>query len=128
MFLQDRGVLGALAEVRRGSAVQAERQMRLGVRHHPTEGLERVEEVMSPREEVHVGIMGARERARVETPCGAPLQHSAVVTPVLQHNRDAGQGHGHDSTVGVEGRFERKSLKERKKEKLLKFKVGILKK
>lgn len=128
VFLQDRGVLGALAEVRRGSAVQAERQMRPGVRHHPTEGLERVEEVMSPREEVHVEIMGARERARVETPCGAPLQHSSVVTPVLQHNRDAGQGHGHDSTVGVEGRFKQKSLRERKKDTLLKLNAGNLEK
>lgn len=116
VFLQDRAVLGALAEVRGGSDGQAERrQMCLRVRHHPAEGLERVEKVVSPREEVHVGMMGAGERARVEAPCGAPLQHSAVVTPVLQQNGDAGQGHGHDSTVGVRRRFKRRSLRERER-------------
>lgn len=97
-LLKDRWVVGAMAEVRWGSAVQAERQMRRGVRHQPTEGLQRVEEVVSPREEVHIGVMGARERARVESPYGAPFQHPAVETPVLQHGRDAGQGHGHGST------------------------------
>lgn len=111
MLLEDRRVLGAVAEVRWGSAGQAERQMRRGVRNQPTEGLERVEEVISPREEVHIGVMGAGERAREIPPHGAAFQHSAVVTPVLQHNWDAGQGHGHDSS----GRFKRKSLRHRER-------------
>lgn len=125
-LLEDRCVLGAVAEVRWGSPVHAEWQMRRGVRHQPTEGLERVEEVISRREEVHVGVRGARERARVESPYGAPLQHPAVVTPVLQHSRDAGQGHGHDST-GRRGGVQVPE-RERKIEKLFKFIAGNLKK
>lgn len=93
MFVQDRGVM----RERRGSSVQAERKGRLGVRYQAAEGLERVEEAVSPREEVHVRV-GARERGRVEASGRAALQHAGLVAGlVLQHYRDAGQGHRHDS-------------------------------
>lgn len=104
VFVQDRGVVAALAEERRGSSgVQVERQGRLSVRHQAAEGLERVEEVVSPREEVHVVVV-AGERGRVEAPGRTALQHAALVAPVLQDYRDAGQGHRHDGT-GVRQRF-----------------------
>ncbi len=103
VFVQDRGVVAAMAEERRGSAVQAERKGRLSVRHQTTEGFERVEEVVSPREEVHV-VVGAGERGRVEAPGGTALQHAGLVALVLQHDRDAGQGHRHGSAE-VKQRF-----------------------
>lgn len=116
VFVQDRSVVAALTEERRGSAVQAERQGRLSVRHKTTERLERVEEVVSPREEVHV-VVGTWERGRVETPSGTTLQHAALVALVLQHYRDAGQGHRHDSAE-VKQRFKwRRILQWRRWEK-----------
>lgn len=54
VLMQDRGVVSALHKKRGGSAVQAERHGRWSVRHQTAEGLEWVEEVVSPREEVHV--------------------------------------------------------------------------
>lgn len=95
VLVQDRGVVATLAEEWRGSAVQAERQGRRSIRHQATEGLEWVEEVVSPREEVHV-VVWTGERGRVETPSGAALQHASWVALVLQHYGDAGKGHRHD--------------------------------
>lgn len=87
--------------------MQVERQGCLGVRHQATEGLEWVEEAVSPREEVHV-VVGAGERGRVEATSGTGLQHAGLVAAlVLQHYRDAGQGHRHDSTVKQRSKWRR---------------------
>lgn len=103
MLLQHRGGVGG---ERRSPTVQGER---LGVRHQPAQGLERVEEAVSPREEVHVGVVvvvvlvGAGQRGRVEAPGRTALQHACLVVVVvealvLQHYGDAGQRHRHDSS------------------------------
>jgi len=107
VFMQERGVVLVVVGERRGSAVRVERQVRLSVRHQTTEGLERVEEAVSPREEVHVGVMGVGvmvvvvvgERGWVEASSGTALHHPGLEAAlVLQHHRDAGHGHRHDST------------------------------
>ena len=84
-----------MAEELRGPAVQADRQGSPSVRHQPAEGLERVEETVRPREEVHVRV-GDRERSREEAPDRTALQHVGLAALLLQHNRDA--GHRNDST------------------------------
>lgn len=106
VFAEDGGVVAALGEERWSSAGEAERQGRVGVRHQATEGLERVEEAVRPREQVHV-VVGARERGRVEAPGRAALQHAGLVALVLQHYGDAGQGHRHDGAE-VKQRFKRR--------------------
>lgn len=104
VFVQDRRVVTALAEEGVRTAGQAERQGRGGVRHEATQGFERVEQVVSPRKEVHEVVVGAR----VEAPSRAALQHGARVAPVFQHDGDAGQGHGHDGAEVKEQRFGRR--------------------
>lgn len=99
MFVEDRGVVASLAEKGSGPAVQAERQGSLSVRHQTTEGLERVEKVVRTREEVHI-VMRAGERSWVEAAGRTALQHAGWIALLLQHYRDAGQGHRHDSTGG----------------------------
>lgn len=99
VFVQDRGVVAALAEERRGSTMQAELQGSLSVRHQTAEGLERVEEAVRPREEVHV-VMVAGERDRVEASGRTALQHAGLVALVLQHYREAGQGQRHERYGG----------------------------
>lgn len=104
VFVQDRRVVAALAEEGMRTAGQAELQGRGGVRHETTQGFERVEQVVSPREEVHEVVVGAR----VEAPGRAAFQHGARVAPVLKHDGDAGQGHGHDGAQVKEQRFGRR--------------------
>lgn len=93
VFVQERGVVAALAEELRGSAGKAERP---SVRHQATDGLERLEEAVRPREEVHV-VMGAWQRGRVEAPGSTGLQHAGLAALVPQHCVDAGEGQRHET-------------------------------
>lgn len=107
VFVEDRGVVAGLAEKGSGPAVQAERQGSLSVRHQTTEGLERVEKVVRTREEVHI-VMRVGERSWVEAAGRTALQHAGWIALLLQHYRDAGQGHRHDSTGGeAKGQMEK---------------------
>lgn len=78
VLVQNRGVVVALAEERRGSPVQAERHGRFSVRYEATEGLQGMEKAVRLREEVQVG-MGTMERGGIEAPGGTALQHTGLV-------------------------------------------------
>lgn len=102
VFVQERRLVCALTEEWRSPGCpscswQTERQSSLSVRHQATQRLERVEEAVRLREEVHE-VMRSRERSRVEAAGRTGLHHPGWVALVLQHDGESGQGHGHDST------------------------------
>lgn len=92
LFVEHSGLMSTMANERRCSACEVERHDRLGVCDQTAERLQRMEEVVGPREEIHV--MSSRHMGMVisRPVTRARFKRAGMNTLVLHHWKT---GHGH---------------------------------